>query len=79
MGSVVWITAVREPAQVAKYLVKYMAKTDADHFPKGSRRYRTSRHFFPEGRAAAESRAFGSDRATDAGELWSIMRIGEPV
>ena len=79
MGSVVWITAVREPAQVARYLVKYMVKSDAGDFPKGTRRYRTSRNFWPEGRAAAEARAFGSACAAAAGDRWGIMRIGEPV
>lgn len=79
MGSVVWIEAIQEPEHVARYLVKYMAKSEADHFPKGTRRYRTSRGFWPGGKAEAERRAFG--RAPDAESVhrWSVMRIGDPV
>ena len=79
MGSVVWIEAIQEPEHVARYLVKYMAKTDADHFPKGTRRYRASRSFFPAGKAEAQRRAFGSPPAPESIRRWSVMRIGDPV
>ena len=79
MGSVVWISAVREPEHVARYLVKYMVKGDPDAWPKGTRRYRTSRSFYPDGKAAAERLAFGRSADADPDRSWSIMRIGEPV
>lgn len=79
MGSVVWISAVREPEHVARYLVKYMTKGDPDSFPKGARRYRTTRQFYPGGKAEAERRAFGPSADSDSVHRWSIMRTGEPV
>ncbi len=79
MGSVVWISAIREPGQVARYLVKYMSKGDPDDYPRGTRRYRTSRAFWPGGRSAVEALAFPASRADGAEARWSIMRIGDPV
>ena len=56
-----------------------MVKGDAVDWPKGSRRYRTSRGYYPDGKASAELRAFGPPAGAESVHRWSIMRIGEPV
>ena len=79
MGSVVWIEAIQEPEHVARYLVKYMAKTDPEHFPPGTRRYRSSRSFYPSGKVEAERLAFGASTDADPAHRWRVMKIGNPV
>jgi hypothetical protein len=75
MGSVVWIERVGgDPHQVAKYLVKYVTK-DAGDLPKGTRRYATSRGFWPNGKASVEAMAFGAPRRASEDRSWEVLRI----
>ncbi len=70
MGKVTWIQRVKGPDHVAAYLVKYMSKSDPD-MPSGTRRFSTSRKFWPGGRKACEIEAFGESDAS-----WSAVLLG---
>lgn len=70
MGKVTWIQAVKGPDHVASYLVKYMSKSDPD-MPSGTRRFSTSRKFWPGGRQACELEAFGKSDGS-----WRSVLLG---
>lgn len=73
MGRVVHIRKIQEPKQAARYLVKYMSKEILSPAFKHTRRYRTSRGFWPGGRAAVEDRAFGAP-----GGGWAVLQPQDP-
>jgi hypothetical protein len=74
MGSVVWIERIKgDREKVAAYLVKYLAKEMAD-LPPRTRRYATSRGFWPGGKAEVERKAFGRGANTSSGERWAVLR-----
>lgn len=74
MGRVVDIRRVRGAGEVPKYLCKYLTKqtlsAEIGRF-KSSKRYRTSRGFWPGGLDAVRSAAFGSGSSA-----WSVESIG---
>lgn len=74
MGYVVDIRRIRGGAEVPQYLCKYLTKQALSAeigASKTRKRYRTSRGFWPGGRAAVEAKVFGPSRSS-----WSIESIG---
>ncbi len=59
MGRVVHVRRIQGDQQAVSYLVKYMSKQEPDSERKHTKRYVTSRQFWPGGRAATELKAFG--------------------
>jgi hypothetical protein len=59
MGRVVHIRRIEGDRQAVAYLVKYMSKQEPSPGLKHTKRYVTSRGFWPGGRAAVQLKAFG--------------------
>lgn len=78
MGYVVDIRKIHGAGEVPKYLCKYLTKQTLSariSRSKTSKRYRTSRGFWPGGRAAVEDRAFGPRTSSS----WSVHSDGVMV
>ena len=76
MGYVVDIRKIRGAEEVPKYLCKYITKQTSSAGigrSKRSKRYRTSRNFWPGGLDACRERAFSSTSP------WSVVDVGPYV
>ncbi len=73
MGSVVWIERVQGQEQVSNYLCKYLTKDllseQIQRTPR-SKRFRTSRGFWPGGLREHSAAVWGSSSP------WSVQRVG---
>ncbi len=73
MGRVVWIERVQGQEQVSNYLCKYLTKDllseQIQRSPR-SKRFRTSRGFWPEGLRQHSAAVWGSSSP------WSVQRVG---
>ncbi len=73
MGSVVWIERVQGEEQVSSYLCKYLTKDLLDREisrSRRSKRFRTSRGFWPGGLREHSAAVWGSSSP------WSVQRVG---